>query len=210
MRTAPCLTLVTLMSANAFAQTSPAVSDAEFTDVGCWKWDVGCGSLSALLGGSDGSDDDRGDLVAFAHQVGELGVREDAGFDEEFEPVRGLVGFFLDDGELVDEIGSRFPAARGSVVGADGRGRTKKLFADDIGRSRGRQRFGQFDDPQRERLGPGLHRVLIHGVEMVTASIVPVHPTSGPVHPKSDIEHPTSGGGETGPWSETATATIGA
>ncbi len=32
----------------------------------------------------------------------------------------------------------------------------------------------------------------------------------GRLHPKSAIPHPTSGGGETGPWSETATATIGA
>ena len=87
--------------------------DAEFNDVGCWKWDVGCGSVSALLGGSNRGHDDRGDLVAFAHEVGELGGRDDAGFDKEFESISGLVCFFLDDGELVDEIGSRFPPARG-------------------------------------------------------------------------------------------------
>jgi len=61
----------------------------------------------------DGGHDDRGDFVAFAHQVGQLGGRDDAGFDKEFEPISGLVGFFFDDGELVDEIGSRFPPARG-------------------------------------------------------------------------------------------------
>lgn len=167
-------------------------SDAEFGDVGCWKWDVGSGkwnvgswkgdvgsgSVSALLCGSNGRHDDRGNLVALAHQVGELCERDDAGFDKEFEPISGFVGFglpsrsrsrigrvhpsVLDDREFVNKTGSRLPPPRGSIVGPDGSGRAKKLPADDLCLSRRRERLSQLDNPERERLGAGLHRVFVH------------------------------------------------
>jgi len=180
--------------------------------------DVGCESIAACFRRFDGRHDDGRDLVALTHQVGELGLREDAGFDKEFEPIGGLVGFglppwspsVLDDGELVDEIGPRFPAARSPVVRSDGRGRAKELPADHFARSRGRQRFGQLDDPQGERPGSGFHGVLVHSDDMVAGAVVSEHPTStrldvgsgmwevrriggsARLHPTSDIEHPTS------------------
>jgi len=132
------------------------------TDVGWQKCDVGCGSDSAFLRSANRGDDDRRNLVAFAHPVGELGVRDDPRFDEEVEPIRGFVGFGLppwspsvfDDAKFVNEVRTRSRSAQGPIVGSDGRGRAKQLLADHVRRARGWRRFGQLDDPQGERLGP--------------------------------------------------------
>jgi hypothetical protein len=128
---------------------------------------VGCKSAAACFRRSDGDRADRGDLVAFAHQVGEFGLRDEGGCDEEFEPIRRLVGFglpsrsrsrigrvhpsVLDDAPLVEKVGPRARSARISIVGSDGRGRAKLLFAGHVGCPRGGQRFGQLDDPQGGR-----------------------------------------------------------
>jgi len=103
--------------------------------------DVGCKSVAARFRGSDGGHDDRGDLVALAHAVGQpltndgrpasqsgeaasfvkgqLGGWDDAGFDKEFEPIGRLVSLglpssspsVLDDGVHGLELFSLDPPA---------------------------------------------------------------------------------------------------
>lgn len=174
------------------------------TDVGCAMADVGCESVAALLRRADRGYDVRGDLVALAYQVGQLGMREEAGFDEAFEPVRGFVGFLFDDAELVDEVGPR-PRAETRDSSPRRTWPSAAVAADHVRRARGGQRLGELDHAQGERLRPGLHRVLVHGVQMVATSQVWVHPTSAIAHPTSDGSR-----GEVGPWRATVTATIGA
>jgi hypothetical protein len=57
----------------------------------------------------------------------ELEVSASIQIPQEFEPKGGFVGFFFDDPQFGDEIRSGFGAARGSVVGTDGRCRAPKL-----------------------------------------------------------------------------------
>ena len=119
-------------------------------------------------GGHDG-----GQFVGFVEQVGQLACGHDAGFNQQFEPKCGLVGFFFDDSDLGDEFRRTTRTATGAVVGGNGSSAADNLLGDGAGGVIILWNcLGQLDDSQSKSFCPGLEFNRSHGVKLQTQSAI--------------------------------------
>lgn len=119
------------------------------------------------------SGHDGGQFVGFVEQVGQFARGHGAGFNQQFEPQRGFVGFFFDGSHLGDEFRLAARTATGAIIGGDGSSTADNLFGDD---TRGLvvfwNRLGQFDDSQSKSFRAGFEFNRSHGVKLQTQSAI--------------------------------------
>lgn len=122
---------------------------------------------------------DRRQFVRFREQSGKFCFWQDTGLDRQFEPKRGLVGFFLDDSNFGDELGLAARPATGVVVGRDGSSAAENLFCDYPASIIALGNFpAHLDDTERKRLGACLQLDWVHAANVQTQSAIGHRPSA--------------------------------
>ncbi len=123
---------------------------------------------SFTRGGHDG-----GECVGFVEQRGQFLCRHRAGFDKQFQPQRGFVGFFLDGSDFGDEFSLAAGAATGSVIRRHRGAAADDLFGDGTSSVvRFRNGARELDDSQREGFCAGFEFCRVHGANLQTQSAI--------------------------------------
>jgi len=116
---------------------------------------------------------DGGQLVRFIQQCRQFFCRQNARLDQQFQPERGFVGFFLDGADFGDEFGLAAGATTGAVIRRHRSAAANDLFGDGaagiVGFGNGAR---QLDDSQRESFRAGFEFGRIHGANLQTQSAI--------------------------------------
>jgi hypothetical protein len=145
-------------------------------------------------GGADRGDDHRDDLVGFAEERFDGFSGRFACVAQHLKPVHRLVAFFLDDGELGDEVGRGLRPARRPVVGSN-RGRaTHELLAKHPRDHARRERLDQANHADSKVLGSLLEVLCVHRLSSPNLSFSVHRPGD-----KSAIPNPESEIGRSAP-----------
>jgi len=111
--------------------------------------------------------------AGFFEQGGQFLCGHDFGFNQQFEPQGGLVGFFFDRANFGDEFRPAPRATRRAIIRGHRSPAPNDLFGDDTARIViFWNRTGQFDDPQSKGFGPSLQFNWIHGVKLQIQSAI--------------------------------------
>jgi len=114
-----------------------------------------------------------GQLVGFVQQRGQFFCRQNARLDQQFQPERGFVGFFLDGADFGDEFGLTAGAATGAIICRHRSAAADDLFGDGasgiIGFWNGAR---QLDDSQRKSFCACLEFGRVHGANLQTQSAI--------------------------------------
>jgi hypothetical protein len=123
---------------------------------------------SFARGGHDGRK-----LIGFSQERGQLALGHRSGFDEQFEPQRGFVRFFLDGSDFCDEFSLAAGAATGAVVRGHRSAAADNLFGNDasgvVGLGDG---ACELDDSQRKCFCASFEFSGIHGANLQTQSAI--------------------------------------
>ena len=112
-------------------------------------------------------------FVGFRKQGGKFFSRHDAGFNQQFEPQRRLVGFFLDGSDFGDEFSRTAGTATGAIVRGHGSSTPQNLLGNDPACV---VIFGNLpahlDDSQRKGFGAGFQFDRVHAANVQTQSAI--------------------------------------
>ncbi len=98
-------------------------------------WNVSVPSPARSGRGTLGGDEHGEELTSFVTEIRQARCGQDAGIHDELQPVAGLLGLLLRDGELAAEFGRASCTPRLPAVSANGSGTTHHL-PPDLGRGR--------------------------------------------------------------------------
>ena len=111
--------------------------------------------------------------VSFIKQGGQFARGHDAGFDQEFEPQCGFIGFFFNDPNFSDELCLTARTATRAVICSHRSAAADNLFGDDAG---GIvifwNRFCQLDDSQSKSFRARLKFNRSHGMKLQIKSAI--------------------------------------
>ena len=114
---------------------------------------------------------DRGEGAGFLQERRQFSRGHCPGFDEQFEPQCGFVGFFLNDSDFGDEFGVAAGAATGAIIRRHRSATANDLFGDDAsGIVIFWNHLRQFNDSQGKRFGARFQFGWIHGAKLQTQS----------------------------------------
>jgi hypothetical protein len=106
--------------------------------------------------------DNRDDLVCFTAQQCDARCLEQLSFNDQFQPIKTFIRFFLDDAKFRQKLSLGTAPARRSIIRSHGCSTSSKLISNNSSRSRIRQCVNQPKNPQRKLLGASNHLSLGH------------------------------------------------